>query len=418
MAFRLARRVFSLFFIVAVFGGALANVYVMYPTLKRDFTGFGIPESVDGIYANIQWVEEVARSDIAGKFQFVETYGYIQNLLGMREYDDFTNVLADNGALNLTRFYPPPLNYLRKYASRLSRMKRAIQDRGGELLFISPPSLVNNGVPTYAHGLPYADENPIQDVFLHHLREYGIDYLDARSYLRERGFTPEQIVYKTDHHWTNQASFEVFKGMVGKIESAFGIALDPDGFYRDDVNYNFRLYPKSFLGFLGRSTGAAYVGYEDFTVIWPKFAGNYTSEIIDGAGLNIRTGPTLDTIYNTLRLTDRKMYTSTMYDVYLFGIQPYTRVVNLDKPDGLKILMITDSFGPPLGVYLAPMVGEIRMVWPRAEFSKIDIDKFFADQKFDYVILELYAENISDNGIYFFADPDDDKAEDLVTGNR
>lgn len=409
--FAAARKIFSIVFIVATLGAAAGNIYLQRDALLADFTGFTFPASFEHAKKNIQWIDEVVKSDIAGKFNFVEAYGYIQVLLGKREFNDFTNVTSNQGGLNLTRFYPPNLA-LRKYAARLSRMQQAMRAQGGNLLFVSPPSLVVGNYPDYAEGLPYADENPVQDVFLDRLREVGIDCLDSRSYLREVGMPVEQIMFKTDHHWTNQAAFAVFKGVVAKLESAFGISLDPDYFYRDDANYNFRTYKDAFIGFLGRTTGAAYCGFEDFTIIWPRFHREYLTEIIDGAGLNIREGPTEKTLLNTHRLTHREMYASTMYDFYLFGIQPWMRIVNRNNPDGLKVFMVNDSFGPPLAAFLAPLFGEIHMVWPRAEFSKVDIDEYFSANKFDLAIVELYAENISDNGIYFFADPEtDDHAE-------
>ncbi len=52
--------------------------------------------------------------------------------------------------------------------------------------------------------------------------------------------------------------------------------LDENHYYRDKENYNSIVYPKSFLGSMGRKTGILYGGIDDFTLIYPKFKTNYT----------------------------------------------------------------------------------------------------------------------------------------------
>lgn len=403
--YKVSRNIFSVLFLVATFGASAINIAVEGPAIKEQLVVMERPDSVEHLRRNISWIDEVVRTTIAGKYQLVEAFAYIQRLLGKQEYDDFANVISKDGYLNITQFYPPHMENQRELAARLARMRDFVAKDGGNIFYLTPPSLVGRDHPHYAYGLPYADANVTQDAFINHLREFGVESLDSRELLRARGIPHKNTVFRTDHHWTNLAAFEVFKALVPRLEKAFNLKLDPDGFYTNDANYNFRTYPKTFLGFLGRSTGASFVGFDDFSIVWPKFRREYVTEHIDAAGLNNRRGPAEITLLNTLRLRERKMYTSTMYDFYFYGILPWARLRNLDNPDGPKLMLVVDSFGPILATFLAPMFSEIQVIWPRAEFSKVDIDEFLEDNRFKYVMIELYAENLSENGIYFFADP-------------
>lgn len=205
------------------------------------------------------------------------------------------------------------------------------------------------------------------------------------------------------------------------MESRHGLSLDPARFYRDRDNYGRHTYPESFLGFLGRSTGIQFSGMEDFTVIWPRFKGEYLVEYIDKYGFTRHEGSTEESILNPEVLKPHEPYGMTMYDFYLYGIKSWTKVTNKLNPNGPKLLLIHDSFGPPLAAFLAPMFSEIHMMWPVAESFSINIDEYMAGEKFDFTVVELYPYNYNEQGMRFFVQenkPDPDESATVTVGTE
>ena len=407
MKFVTAQKLFSLVFLAAVFGAAVYNFREQRVNLETSVQGLLPPLTEKAARADIGLLDDAAKSYITGQTNFMEAYAYIQKVMGKNEIDNFSYIRAKNGALNFGNFYDADITGLEKYAARLRRMKEALAENGGGLIFLTPPDLIVWDRPEYASGMPYRNANPLQDAFLDQLREYGVDYLDARYSLKDSGLPADKIMYRTDHHWTNEACFEVFRDLVAQMEERHGMTLDPAGFYRDHGRYGRHTYPESFLGFLGRSTGIHFSGLEDFTIIWPRFEGEYLVEYIDKYGFTRHEGPPEKSILNPAVLGLKEPYNMTMYDFYLYGIKSWMKITNKLNPDGPKLLLIHDSFGPPLASFLAPMFSEIHMMWPPAESFTINIDEYMAGEKFDFAVVELYPYNYNEQqGMRFFVEAD------------
>jgi hypothetical protein len=80
------------------------------------------------------------------------------------------------------------------------------------------------------------------------------------------------------------------------------------------------------------------------------------------------------------------------------------------KPDGKRILAIHDSHFVAQSAFLAPLFGEIHMIWPLAftiGMEKTDVELYVREHidEFDYIIIEFDAANINDDGFSFFESP-------------
>jgi hypothetical protein len=270
---------------------------------------------------------------------------------------------------------------------------------------LSPPAPYVRNVVAYSSGLPVHDDNPTYDAMLYFLQSYGVDCLDSRAILAESLLPRDLFTFKTDHHWTIDACFEVFRALVSKLNYEYGANLDPDGFYRDISNYNVRRYPKSSLGYLGQQTGAVFSGYDDFTLIWPNFPTEFHREKLTPSGHSEINGPVYDSLLNK----DPIKYTSPSHAHDLFGtytgtngVFTWSKIINKMNPDGLKLLVIMDSFSLPLVVFLAPLFSEIHTIWPLLEKNRVDIDEYLDKNAFDYVVIEYHSDNINDTFINFF----------------
>jgi hypothetical protein len=404
MKFTAAQIFLFLIFLVIIFGFSAVNLYTQGPAIWQVIEGLTPPSSFAEVKEDVDIIVSAINTNITRKTEFVDGYAYLQLLMGKDEIDNFNTVRGKNSAMNYANFYPEGTDHLREYAIRLRRL----QDYAGEscpVLFLNPPAMHIRGVSEHSAGIPYYDMNATQDAFLYFLQSYGIDYIDARVTFADNSLEPEKYFFKTDHHWTIEASFETFIDVVKAFRSLYSVDLDPWDFYTDLNNYNKIIYPESFLGSLGKRSGAIFGGVDDFTLIWPKFESDYVWEANGSSGHDTKRGPYEHSLLYTRALRTDDPYNTILYSAYMSGIKSWTKIRNRLNPEGPKLLMIHDSYSVPLATFLAPLFSEIHMIWPLAEVAKTDIDEYVKENKFDHIIVQMYSGNINEKGMNFFVSP-------------
>ncbi len=404
-------KIFSLLFLCATLGAAAVNVAVQASALRGDLSELVVPDSFAAFRRDTAAIEGAAGANITEQPLFVDIYSLLQVAMGKEEVGDFTVVKASNGMLNRGDLYPQNMYRLREFAARVYWMKRFLGDRDGRLIFLSPPNRSTRGAATYRAGMPFQNLNPVQDSFLHHLREYDVGYLDSRLLLRRAGISPDRWVFKTDFNWTIEACFEVYRGLVTALNQEFFANLDSDGYYRDKANYTARSFGRFFLGSLGKYTGEAFGGMDDFTLLAPKYKPNaqFIVEMVDPReGFITRKGAAEETLLDEKALSRLEdSYAFHPYDFYASGNKTWSKIRNVQHPAGPRVLLIHDGFGAPLASFLAPLFGETHTILARGGAFGINIDQYLTDYRFDYVIVELSADSFNDTGMNFFIGPKD-----------
>ncbi len=400
-------RIFSgillpLIFLGLTFGGAGLNLYL---TAGQAWETSGAREQEPVKLRTVTHrIQTAAEARVAHRQAIIDFYYRLQLLMGKRAFNDFTLLKALDGGLNSGSFVPPDPPGLRETAKHYQVLKDSAVAVGGQLVFFSPPVRPVRGAAVYEPGMPWLDVNPRVDKFLNYLREYDVDFIDARFHFTDVGtLTPDQVMYKTDVFWTSRAAFEGFRQLVTGLEDLFDLRLDPDGYYRDRNNYDQVTYSQLFLGGLGRRSSFLVAGLDDFTAIKPKFDSNYAVEIFDQSlGLMKQQGHANQTLFFDSQMRPpaatgaaaggAKLFLP--YNYYLLGLHSMVTVKNLDRPDGPRILLIQDSFGVPVGCFLAPLAGELVMVDPLATDYVPELDRFIGEKKFDLVIILFSINNI------------------------
>jgi hypothetical protein len=388
-----------------IIAGSAVNIWFMRKQFDTDLKKLVKPETLSAVKEDIRVIENSVNTNIAAKTSFIDLFGYVQVLLDKKEMSDLAQVRSEIGSLVYGSAFPVDVSQSEKYARRVASLKKAAGE--AKVLFVSPPSIIIKGFTKFEKGLPFHDYNVMQDAFHYYLRQYGIDYLDARYTLPFHDELPiEKYIYKTDHHWTIEASFAVFQDLVTELNQRYEAGLDPDGFYRNRANYDSKTIPNSFLGSLGRNTGVVFSGLEEMTLIWPTFDSYYTVEMIDYLQRYIkRSGPAENSLLYSSALSGSNPYLMLAYNYYLSAISAWVKIINHENPDGPKLLMVHDSYSQPLACFLAPLFSEIHMIWPLAD-NPVQVEKYLADTHFDYVIVELYSGNLKDEGVHFFLEAD------------
>lgn len=383
------KKITTLLFLAFLFGYAILNARKEIPILKETIENWcesdGTPTEL------VSQVNSAIDENVVEKYAFIDAYGYMQLILGKEEESNFEVVKDHAGKLYYT-YFTTEINDVSAEAQKTKNMADAVEDEDTKLLYVMPPAKYIYGFTEFSTGIPYNMANETADDFLNRLDDYGVDYIDLRDYLDESGIPMSEVFYNTDHHWKIQTAFWASSQFCDVLEERYGETLDPDGYYKNKDNYNFITYDDIFLGSMGRKTGRFYTEVDDFTLIYPKFATNYTYENSISGDLQF-TGRFEEALLATpvIRQSNQPFDTD-MYGIYLYGNPAFTHIENMDHPDGLRICIIKDSFAVPFSAFTSLRCNTVDLIDPR--FYEEDYYETIKAGAYDYVILMFSPENI------------------------
>lgn len=391
----LKKRIFAVVFLGVIFVFSAWNFVYGYEELKE------VASKED---TSVAQIEEEINDNLYGKMRFIETYGFLQVLLDKRECNNFSYIKDENGFLHYASFYREEDDQIFEYAMRVKRLQDYVQQSGTKVLFAVPPGKYNREYTQLRAGMPVNDPDSTVDELMFYLNRLGVETLDLRESLPGDALYYEETFFRTDHHWTVPAAFYAMKEVVNKLQESFGLDLDPDGYYTDISNYDAVTYEGGMLGSMGRKTGVTYCGAENFTALWPRYTGSFTRvNIAENGVATKRQGSFVEAFMDTdvLERTG-DLYSDSQYSLYLDVIRDYEQIINEEKPDGVKMFMIRDSYFSPVISFMMPMCGQIDAIWSLEESEDIDIERYVRENTFDYVIIEVYPYNINEESFHYF----------------
>jgi hypothetical protein len=352
-------------------------------------------------------LEDVLYQNMRGKTFFLEAHAGVQRLMGKYETGGFEIVRDRDNFLEYGRLAPYPSSLAREYAQKLWRMQSVTEAHGGKFLFVSPPARHRRyDTGAYPSDLPYPDLHPFYDALFYQLHLYGVAAADLRENVEKDGLPFESYTFRTDDRLPAETAFAAFRASVEALNRNFGAGLDPDGVFRNRDMYKEETYEKSFLGYIGRLTGMAFCGLDDFTVLWPVFPSFYTLTAQNENKVSQTwAGPGATTLLQPSVLREaakaRDPHHSDLYRVYLGGSYYYARIRNLAAASGAPhLLLIHDGDAAPMAVLLAPLFREITIVDPvRAKLSA-DAESYLSEHlethSPEYVIVESRVEKLNE----------------------
>lgn len=156
-------------------------------------------------------------------------------------------------------------------------------------------------------------------------------YLDLCTPLKAASEAGEDVMYRTDHHWTTHGAYLAYVelmtlwGMEPLAESEFSVEVVSDAFY----------------GTAWRNAGMKWI--EPDTMEYYRFAGdeNYTMTIHDD-------GTVMEGFYDRSYLEKTDKYSS-----FISGNHAYVTVEKNGGEDRERLLLVKDSFGHSLAPFLA-----------------------------------------------------------------
>ena len=423
MKYFVKKRIFAVVFLLAMFAFSAVNIYTnkdafikateKYEKDARDGVLKQKAKELDengkekGPDTLPKRYEKVMQDGIYAKTEFVETYGFAQKSLGKKEFNAFEFVKDNNGFLHYASFYRDEEKNIFDFALRVKKLQNYVEKYGTKVLFVMAPSKYSRQYSDFSIGMPV--NNPTEDTYemMLYLNRLGVPSINLGEVVPSKDIPYDQAFFKTDHHWTVPAAFEATKVMIDELNDRYGANFDPTGFYLSDKAYKKEVYKGHMLGSMGRDTGIAYSGLEDFTALLPTFDGHYKRTYI------MDDEETLEGTYSETLLDmdvlkpDIDYYVDSQYSLYVDQVTNLENIENLDNPDGPSVLMIRDSYFGPIIPFMAPMCSKIDAIWSLEKMDGMNVGEYIKKQyesgeKYDYLIVEYYPHNIDEEAFKFF----------------
>lgn len=308
---------------------------------------------------------------------FIESYGLAQRLLGRRVVEDterqYTVARLSNGALTFAdpaaayTDYPDPAGYASALADLRDRLDETLSI---PLLYVQAPqkasSYASSSLPA---GLSdFGDTRA--DALLAALAEEEVDTLDLRPVFAESG-QYDELFFRTDHHWTPEGAFLAWQTAAEVLQNRYGLAVTPAS--TDRSQWTVETLESCFLGSQGKRVGTLYGGLDDFE-LWSPADGGEFEYIAFSQGYD-RVGPFATSLCFPERLEERDPYQANPYTYYSGGDYSFTRMKNLQNPDGPTVVLLRDSYACTFAPMMAAGVGEV---------VTIDL-RYFHDDLMEYI---------------------------------
>nr|MCR5670917.1 hypothetical protein [Butyrivibrio sp.] len=403
MKYLVKKRIFAVAFLAGLFVYSGLNIFQNGESIAKE-----VADQAASLDFSSSEIEDAMKSDIVGKMGLVETYGYVQKKLGKEEFNNFEFIKDKNGYLQYSSFYTESNPELFDYALRVKRAQDYVSAYGTKVLFVMTPAKYDTENSVFSRGLPV--NNPYDEVveLMIYLKRLGVETINLDEYMPVEGMTYDETFFKTDHHWTVPAAFEATKIVAGTLNERFDAGFDTD-YWLSDERYTQKLYKGHMLGAMGRDTGVNYSGLEDFTALFPNFEGHFSRTYTDNDNeVTKNEGSFTDAFFVSYVLNDDvDYYKNSQYSLYLDQIRNIENLENYDNPDGPNILMIRDSYFAPVMTFMMPMCNKIDALYAYEKLENLEIsgyikDKYEEGERYDYLIIEMYPYNITDEAFRFF----------------
>lgn len=395
---RLGKYLVTILFLIGVFGySALSILHTKDSFLKTiasaDF------HTVDGIGEFVSSLEADMQENVYERYRMIEAYGMITKTLGKHEVNGFDYVIDKNGYLFSGNFWANVHDRdVSELALTVEKLYQQLQSKNTQMLVLSFPQKYSTEWTDGYAGIPYDDFSYDMSMFMAQIRKYQIPNLDCLDILENSDLEYDKMYFKTDHHWKPLAAFTCFVEVTNKLEE-MGFDVDPDLYYRDFQNYTVETFPQMMLGSEGRSAGISFSGLEDFDLIYLDDQSHYEYEGKSKSSERSFQGSLKEALidYDTVEKIQKdpdKIYSKSMYDMYLHGVQYETTIENMGNEDGPNILFLRDSYADPLATFMAPYCSHIDMLWTKY-LSAETVQEYIQKNDYDLVIVGYYPDDIS-----------------------
>ncbi|MGL5259914.1 MAG: alginate O-acetyltransferase AlgX-related protein [Lachnospiraceae bacterium] len=402
--FLIRKYMFAILLLVFWLGYSVVNIKVNgYEIITAIRESFNV-SSAKEIAPFIESVDDEINTNLLGRMNFIEGYGYLQKLLDKKEFNNFSYIKDENGMLYYGSIWKASNDDVEEYAKRVKKAFEYAESKGIKTLFVATPFKILPGSGENMEDLPVNNANSRVDTFLMWLSYYNVPYLDLSITMKESGKAQEELFFKTDHHWTPLAALYATQAIVNKIDQLYGDNWDPNDFYLKEDNFNSYIFEQSMLGSFGQKTGVTYSGLDDYNFLWPKYDTNLSWSRNQNKKEETLSGNFTEAFTNPAILQLEKIYTLPINNMYINTISDSDRIVNYNKSDAPSVSVVRDSYFSPVACFMSVVCSEIDMIWSLSDQEDYNVEEFIKNCDSEYLIIEVYPHNFNDEAFNFFKD--------------
>jgi hypothetical protein len=235
------------------------------------------------------------------------------------------------------------------YIRNIKELKGYLHSKDIKFIYVQCPGKISkygeSQLPIYVSD--FSNDNA--DRLIDGIKNFA-DVLDLREEIFEDGLDHYDMFYRTDHHWKIESALWGASKIAKFLREKYNLLINAD--ILEQSNFAFRRLPKNFLGSTGRRASLALAEPEDFTIVTPNFPTNLRVRL--PAYAFDATGRFEDVVFFNKELisTGKAGYSAGSYGIYLGGVSPL-EISNINTSENKKILLLMDSFTPPVASFLA-----------------------------------------------------------------
>ncbi len=328
---------------------------------------------------NILNIEKSYNSKFYLKNDFLEIYGTYAKFSDIRHLNE--RYKLDDGMLFEPLTSKAKEGLIENNFSKVLELFDFTQENNIPFMYIKFPDLTSN--KNYK-ALPSINDYRAYDesIYSKILKDKGVKYINF-DYIASDGKLENQF-FKTDHHWLPELAFKAFVETAGILKNDYNVNIDENVI--DINNYYIDIHKNLFLGAHGRRTGYVYSGFDDISLIYPKFDTHFTGEL-NGNSIN---GNYYESFLYLKHLSKDDIYNKSAYDVYGDMLMSMN-VINKQAPNDFKLMLIHDSFTRPEACFMANAVHNLITIDVRYLNTKSSLKDLIKNVNPDLIIMQYNA---------------------------
>lgn len=387
---------FAGIFLVCLFTFSIVNYKHAYLLLRDELNTFEFSDLDD----DLSDLRGLVESQILGRNLWLEGYGIAQLAMGKKEENTFNIVKDRSGFLYSGNFWTKFGDDQRSIAIRMGHLRDAMEKYGTKTGFVLCPMRYVRETEAYT-GIPYNDHSREREDFLRWMRYYDVPVLDLGKKTEASDIPYEKKWFKTDHYWTPSASLEGYWAVTDWLEQEFGETIFQKEYYDDPGHYESRIYENAMLGYYGRDSGMLYAGgAEDYNAVFPKI--DDKTYRWEAEGVKRGDGDFASAFLNQ-DIETLNLYERNAGSFYLGEMEKESVLFNESIENGLSVLILGDAFATPVAAFLTQNCSRVELLWSK-QYTPEEMESRLAEQSYDYVLVMLSEENLSDKNLPFYVE--------------
>lgn len=390
---KLAQRYLALVFLLIILALTVANLPL---TIEAVTSGIQANNGLHGLTEKVK--SAYLTDEFSKKTSFVNLAGLHARLTGRQKFNDV--ITLKNGMLG---YSDANRHSMLLHASGITQFAQWLDEIDTEFVFVQMPykldmdgDLLPLGLENHLH----VNATELMDL----LEGNNVATLDLRQEICATAEQVNEYFYATDHHWSARGAMKGFQCMLEYLQELYPEENILNCYEADPDNWNEYLRKNHFLGSQGKRVGKLYAGVDDLVWYTPRFDTDMSMYVQHHRRF---TSGSFEDAVMLMEYTEGEpdYFNLSPYFAYVGGNYPLVVHRNGQAPVDLKVLLIKDSFAPPLESFMSTVFTAVDALDPRYYTNKTIAD-YICQNEPDVVMLAVNPNGLDLKEYYTFETPD------------